>query len=363
MNIPSFKTLPEIFQEPPSNEAPTGRAADTEGEFSYLDNITETDIDFVSLDTYLHANDTKDYSWSKVGHLTIDKDDSVLSLPSLPALSVSNVLPIPQSNKKRQRHTPELLKKTMKKKKKKKKKQPKERKVKSAFSSLTCVTKTPKYVVRCGDDPPRYGVKMKLCNQNVRIGCNYIDMCSAAHVALEAKKLIILTSSNIFKLRENNNNKSMVRVSVYIQGKVVQRSVHWILRDFISVFNAKRSWKSADVLKERSTVSTSSSLMEEEQEFETELSKIKYVEDFPTKIKKLRDGYVKDLACMYTNLGKARLILVKAINRYESEGHVDGEIAAILELLKKSANDIGDLEKALREGTRFNASILGGGRC
>ena len=48
------------------------------------------------------------------------------------------------------------------------------------------------------------------------------------------------------------------------------------------------------------------------------------------------------------------------MDRYESEGNVDGEIAVILTLLKKSANDIGDLEKALREGTRFNASILGG---
>ena len=162
-----------------------------------------------------------------------------------------------------------------------------------------------------------------------------------------------LSTSNITKTRTSTLEHR------YIQGKVVQRSINCILHDFISVFNAKRSWKSADVLKQ-SERSTSSSSMEDAQEFETELSKIKYVEDFPTKIKKLRDGYVKDLACMYTNLGKARRVLVKAVDRYESEGNVEGEIAAILTLLKKSANDIGDLEKALREGTRFNASILGG---
>ena len=193
-----------------------------------MDNITEADIDFVSLDTSLHVNDTKDYSWSKFDPLTIDKDESVLSLPSLPSspasgvrLPACGVFPIRQSDKKRQRHTPPKLleKKTNKRKKKQpKKKQVKKSKTKSAFSSLTCVTKTPKYVVQCGEDPPRYGVKMKLCNQNVRIGCNYIDMCSAAHVALEAKKQVILTSSNTFKLRENNNNnnKPLVRVSVYV---------------------------------------------------------------------------------------------------------------------------------------------------
>ena len=351
MNIPSIVTLPEILQESPSSEA---TSSDFSHLFSYLDNIADLGLNFFKLDTSPRMDDASVDSWDKFDHQTIDKDASTPSLPSLPSspargvLSPSWCFPIQQSDKKRKRRTPKALEEKSNKKKKQPKKTQKKIKTKSAFSSLTCVTKIPQYVIRCGDDPPRYGVKMKLCKQNVRIGCNYTDMCSAGHVALEAKKRVMLTSSNTFKLRENNN-KSVMRVSVYIQGKAVQRSIHSILHGFISVFNIKRSRESPCELKQSNgrAISTSSSA-EDAQQFETGLTRVKYAKDFTTKMKKLQDEYAKDLECMYTNLVKARSTIVKAIGRYESEGNVvDGDMAVILELLKKSAIDMGILEKAL----------------
>ena len=234
-------------------------AADTERGFShlfsYLDNITDLGINFVSLDTSLHVNDASVDSWDKFDPLTIDKDASTLSLPSLPSpLAVFDspargVFPIRQSDKKRKRRTPPKLwrKRPNKRKKKQPKKKQKEEQDEVSLLEFDLCYKTPKYVVQCGDDPPRYGVKMKLCNQNVRIGCNYIDMCSAGHVALEAKKQVILTSSNTFKLRENNNNnnnKPLVRVSVYIRVFVIIECVTVPLyRHYTHLYHKKISRK------------------------------------------------------------------------------------------------------------------------
>lgn len=105
--------------------------------------------------------------------------------------------------------------------------------------------KLPRYVVKSGKN--RYGVKLKLCGRNVRIGCNYPDSESASIIAEVAKKFVVMKEGQLSVSLDDDQAK--VEVFEYKGTKkdltVEKRTVQLILDDFIKLHNAKNCWKLA----------------------------------------------------------------------------------------------------------------------
>jgi len=215
----------------------------------------------------------------------------------------------------------------------------------TTVSAITCLLKSPKYVVLCGRNPDRYGVKLKLCQQNVRIGCNYADMCSAAQVARAAKKYITMSSSSFSMFCVKTVTCPNKKVRVYIQNNVVQRTVLCILQDFVSVYNAKRSWKNANLVKPIRDVWTSPS----------QLTNMMFVDDFPSKLRSLRNGYVKDLFEIYRSIFKCRKLIEKVLTSmaFAKDEEEYDDINGMLSLLKRCKCEMVDIERSLRLGSHF----------
>lgn len=177
------------------------------------------------------------------------------------------------------------------------------------MTSVKCTPKMPKYVVCTGQTPRRYGVKMKLCGHNVRIGNKYVDPCSAARVAMAAKQYVHASSKG--KLSISKKIDFPYKSSVYIKGKSVERSIEVILHDFVTLHNAKRSWRSTNLSSEEKPRTKVF--------FGTRLSEMTFVENFPEKLQALRDGYMKDLVTIHQSLNYVMPIIHRSILDMEKE--------------------------------------------
>jgi len=101
----------------------------------------------------------------------------------------------------------------------------------------------PKYVVQASNGTEKYGIKLKLCGRNVRIGSNYIDPESASIVANTAKRLIRKCDDGTFFVEENIDQMMGEVCYVYMNNVIVKRPVLNVLHDFVKVSNAKYAWK------------------------------------------------------------------------------------------------------------------------
>ena len=103
-------------------------------------------------------------------------------------------------------------------------------------------TKLPRYVVQAANGSQRFGVKLKLCGRNVRIGSNYVDPDSAARVASAARRYIRMDPRHRFYVVDEASEVSNT-CTVYMMGVAVKRNVYEVLCDFVRVSNAKYAWK------------------------------------------------------------------------------------------------------------------------
>ena len=107
-------------------------------------------------------------------------------------------------------------------------------------------------MVQSSNGSKRFGVKLKLCGRNVRIGSNYADALSASKVAMYARQSISINNEGYFFHSHIKEGRGVC--NVLIADTVVMRNIYDVICDFIKVSNAKYSWKHAALKRKRNVV-------------------------------------------------------------------------------------------------------------